>query len=58
MNLRGLIFVTEFFFFNSCGGTLGTADTTGLLCQPRMIGDGDCGEIGGMKVGKGNRCTR
>jgi hypothetical protein len=24
---------------------LGTAATTGLLYQPRMIGDGDCGEI-------------
>jgi hypothetical protein len=23
-----------------------------------MIGDGDCGEIGGMKIGKGNRSTR
>jgi hypothetical protein len=30
---------------------LGTAATTGLLYQPRMIGDGDCGEIGGMKIG-------
>jgi hypothetical protein len=29
-----------------CGGTLGTAATTGLLYQPRMIGDGDCVEIG------------
>jgi hypothetical protein len=27
---------------------------TGLLYQPRMIGDGDCGEIGGMKIDKGN----
>jgi hypothetical protein len=33
---------------NSCVGTLGTAATTGLLYQLRMIGDGDCGEIGGM----------
>jgi hypothetical protein len=24
----------------------------GLLYQPRMIGDGDCGEIGGMKIGR------
>jgi hypothetical protein len=32
---------------------LGTAATTGLLYQHRMIGDGDCGEIGGMKIGKG-----
>jgi hypothetical protein len=27
---------------------------TGLLYQPRMIGDGDCGEIGGLKLGRGN----
>jgi hypothetical protein len=45
-------------FFNVCGATLGTAATTGLLYQPRMIGDGDCGEIGGMKIGRGNRSTR
>jgi hypothetical protein len=45
-------------FFNLCSGTLGTAATTGLLYQPRMIGEGDCGEIGGMKVGRGNRSTR
>jgi hypothetical protein len=45
-------------FCNLCGGTLGTAATTGLLWQPRMIGDGDCGEIGGMKIGRGNRSTR
>jgi hypothetical protein len=37
---------------------LGTAATTGLLYQPRMIGEGDCGEIGGMKFGKGNQSTR
>jgi hypothetical protein len=39
-----------FIFFNYWGGTLGTAATTGLLYQPRMIGDGDCGEIRGMKI--------
>jgi hypothetical protein len=27
---------------------------TGLL----MRGDGDCGEIGGMKIGSGNQSTR
>jgi hypothetical protein len=32
---------------------LGTAATTGLLYQPKMIGDGDCGEIGGMKIDRG-----
>jgi hypothetical protein len=31
---------------------------TGLLYHPRMIGDGDCGGIGGMKIGRGNRSTR
>jgi hypothetical protein len=46
------------FFFNLCGGTLGTAATTGLLYQSQMISDGDCGEIGGMKIGRGNRSTR
>jgi hypothetical protein len=37
---------------------LGTAATTGLLYQPQMIDDGDCGEIGGMKIGRENRSTR
>jgi hypothetical protein len=37
-----------FLFFNLYGWTFGTAATTGLFYQPRMIGDGDCGEIGGM----------
>jgi hypothetical protein len=32
------------FFYNLCGGTLGTAATTGLLYQPQTIGEGDCGE--------------
>jgi hypothetical protein len=29
----------------------GTAATAGLLYQPQMTGDDDCGEIGGMKLG-------
>jgi hypothetical protein len=37
---------------------LGTATTTGLLYHPQMIDDGDCGAIGGMKMGRGNRSTR
>jgi hypothetical protein len=45
-------------FFNSGGGTLSTATTTGRLYQPQMIGNGDCKEIGGMKIGRGNRSTR
>jgi hypothetical protein len=28
------------------------------LYQPQIIGEGDCGAIGGMKIGKGNRSTR
>jgi hypothetical protein len=56
---QGIDSVREmYFFFNLCGGTLGTAVTTSLLYQPRMIGDGDCGEIGGIKIGRGNRSTR
>jgi hypothetical protein len=48
------------FFYNYYlwGGTFGTEATTGLLHQPRVIGDGDCGEIGGMMIGRGNRSTR
>jgi hypothetical protein len=37
---------------------VGTAATTGLLYQPQMIDGGDCGEIGGIKIGRGNRSTR
>jgi hypothetical protein len=37
---------------------LGTVATTGLLYQPQMIDDGDCGAVGGMKIGKGNLSTR
>jgi hypothetical protein len=51
-------FSLSLFFFYLCGGTLGTAATAGLLYQPRMIGDGDRGEIDGMKIGRGNRSTR
>jgi hypothetical protein len=32
--------------------SLGTAAPTGLLYQPQTIGDSDCGEIGGMKIGR------
>jgi hypothetical protein len=39
-------------------GPFDTAATTGLLYQPQMIGDGDCGAIGGMRIDKGNRSTR
>jgi hypothetical protein len=31
--------------------------TSGLLYQPQMVGEGDCGAIGGMNIGRGNRST-
>jgi hypothetical protein len=37
-------------FYYLCDGTFGTAATTGLLYQPQMVSDGDCGEIGGIKI--------
>jgi hypothetical protein len=42
------------------GGTksLGTAATSDLLYKPQMIDEDDCGAIGGMKIGRGNRSTR
>jgi hypothetical protein len=49
---------SPFFVLILCGGTLGTAATTGLLYQPRMIGEGDCGEIGEIKIGRRDRSTR
>jgi hypothetical protein len=36
---------------------LGTTATTGLLYRPQMIDNGDCGAIGGMKIGRRNRST-
>jgi hypothetical protein len=47
-------------FFNASGvGQVPcTAAISGLLYQPQMIGEGDCGAIGGMKIGRGNRSTR
>jgi hypothetical protein len=51
-----------FFFIIILSGVrlspLGTAATTGLLYQPQMIDEGDCGAIAGMKIGRGNRSTR
>jgi hypothetical protein len=50
------------FFFIIVSGVrlspLGTVATTGLLYQPQMIHDGDCGEIGGIKIGRGDRSTQ
>jgi hypothetical protein len=44
--------------FISGVGLLVLRPLTGLLHQLQVIGDGDCGEIGGMKIGMGNRSTR
>jgi hypothetical protein len=51
-----------FLFFIVLSGVrlspLGTAANIDLLYQPQMINDGDCGAVGGMKIGRGNRSTR
>jgi hypothetical protein len=59
------IFVIEFHllfrhFFIASGVGLSPlySATSGLLYQPQMIGEGGCGAIGGMKIGKRNRSTR
>jgi hypothetical protein len=36
----------------------GTEATTGLLYEPKMMDSGDCGAIGGIKIGRENRSTR
>jgi hypothetical protein len=43
------------FFYSQWGETAATA---GLWYQHQKTGDGDCGEIGGMKIGRGSRSTR
>jgi hypothetical protein len=55
-----LLYLTLFLIILSGVGLslLGTAATTGLLYQPQMIDDGDCGAISGMKICRGNRNTR
>jgi hypothetical protein len=56
------IYVWVFFFIISGVGLivspLGTAATSGLLYKPQMIDENDCGAVGGMKIGRGNRSTR
>jgi hypothetical protein len=46
-----------FFFIISGVGLspLGTAATSDLLYKPQMRDEGDCGTIGGMNIGRGNR---
>jgi hypothetical protein len=59
LTVRYAFRTVHIFFVSSARlSPLGTAATTGLLYQPQMIDDGDCGEIGGMKICRGNRSTR
>jgi hypothetical protein len=42
-------------FFSGVGlSPLSTATTSGLLYKSQVIDEGDCGAIGGMKIGRGN----
>jgi hypothetical protein len=50
--------VLFFYYWWGRTKTLGTAATSGLLYKPQMIDEDDCGAIGGMKIGRGNRSTR
>jgi hypothetical protein len=54
LHLHGFFFILSGVRLES----LCTAATTGLLYQPQMIDGGDYGEIGEMKIGRGNRSTR
>jgi hypothetical protein len=57
--MQYLILIGSFFILSGVRlSPLGTAATSGLLYQPQKIDDGDCGAIGGMKIGRGNRSTR
>jgi hypothetical protein len=56
--IKGYTLSSLVFFIISGVGIWVLRPLTGLLYQPRMIGDGDCGEIGGMKIGRGNWSTR
>jgi hypothetical protein len=52
------LFPVFFFIISGVGlSPLGTAATSGLVFKPQMIDEGDCGAIGGMKFGRGNRST-
>jgi hypothetical protein len=53
-----MIFEIYFFLSGVRLSPLGTAATSDLLYEPQMIDEGDCGAVGGMKVGRGNGSTR
>jgi hypothetical protein len=49
ISVRGYYLFLFFIILSGVGlSPLGTAANTGLLYQPQMIDDGDCGAIGGM----------
>jgi hypothetical protein len=56
---KGADFITftPYAAFFLWGGTksLGIAAFSRLLYKPQMIDEGDCGAIGGMKIGRGNQ---
>jgi hypothetical protein len=53
-------FLTFMFFFIKWGGAYVTRYCGHFwpIVQPQMIDEGDCGAIGGMKIGRGNQSTR
>jgi hypothetical protein len=51
-------FISLVFFIGVVGLSPGTAANSGLLYKPQMTDEDDCGAIGGMKIGRGNRSTR
>jgi hypothetical protein len=54
-----IFFMNSFFFLGWVGlSPLGTAATSGLLYQPQMIEEDDCGTVGEMKIGRGNQSTQ
>jgi hypothetical protein len=55
--------MTEYnFFLVSCGGArlspLGKPTTVWPIVPARMIDDDECGTVGAVRIGKGNRNTR
>jgi hypothetical protein len=55
--LLSVVVFILYFFYCWWGGTK-SLGTSGLLYKPEMIDEDDCGAIGGMKIGRGNRSTR
>jgi hypothetical protein len=63
LNRSVYIILAPTFFFSFLGlgwdlGPRGTSTTKWPLYQPWMIDDDECGVVGGMRIGRGNRSTR